>query len=79
MAQLAFPEAQVRGDFAAVARTDAALRAALLRAPTPRDSILGSPGTDFIWAGGRLLDAWPANPDENEYTPRAGLATSRRC
>ena len=22
----------------------------------------------MIWAGGRLLEAWPANPDENEYT-----------
>jgi hypothetical protein len=28
---------------------------------------VGSPGSDFIWAGGRLLDGWPANPDENEY------------
>src|SRR5262249_56227909 len=27
-----------------------------------------TPLTDFIWAGGRLLDAWPANPDENQYT-----------
>jgi uncharacterized membrane protein YdfJ with MMPL/SSD domain len=30
--------------------------------------VLGSPGTDLIWADGRLLDAWPANPDEDEYT-----------
>jgi hypothetical protein len=22
----------------------------------------------LIWDGGRLLDAWPSNPDENEYT-----------
>ena len=33
-----------------------------------RRSLLGgSPGSDFIWAGGKLLDGWPANPDENEY------------
>jgi len=30
--------------------------------------VIGSPGTDLIWAGGRLLDAWPASPDENQYT-----------
>src|SRR5262249_14338332 len=23
---------------------------------------------DLAWAGGKLLDAWPANPDENLYT-----------
>ena len=27
-----------------------------------------APGTDLIWAGGRLVDAWPASPDENLYT-----------
>ena len=31
------------------------------------DSILGNPGTEFIWAGGRLAHAWPANPSENQY------------
>ncbi len=30
-------------------------------------SILGNPGTEFIWAGGRLVDAWPANPSDNAY------------
>src|SRR5262249_12411951 len=33
-----------------------------------RGSVLGSPGTDLVWAGGKLLDSWPASPDENEYT-----------
>src|SRR5205823_3516094 len=32
-----------------------------------RDSILGNPGTEFIYAGGGLVNAWPAAPDENEY------------
>ena len=35
--------------------------------PTHSGSIIGKPGADLIWAGGQLLDAWPANPDENEY------------
>ena len=30
--------------------------------------MIGSPGTDFITAGGRLYDSWPTNPDENLYT-----------
>jgi hypothetical protein len=29
--------------------------------------VIGSPGTDLVWASSRLLDAWPASPDENEY------------
>jgi hypothetical protein len=31
------------------------------------DTILGSPGTDFIWAGGRLADAWPTQTDDAQY------------
>ena len=30
--------------------------------------MIGSPGTDFLTAGGRLYDSWPASPDENQYT-----------
>jgi pimeloyl-ACP methyl ester carboxylesterase len=68
MAQLVFPEVQVKGDAAAVARTDASYARRYFAGPRGRGSILGAPGTDFLWAGGRLLDAWPANPDENEYS-----------
>ena len=38
-----------------------------------RGSIIGSPGTDLIWAGGRLVDAWPASPDENPVHARPGF------
>src|SRR5207253_1824242 len=31
------------------------------------ESILGNPGTRFMWGGGELADAWPANANENEY------------
>ena len=27
-----------------------------------------TPATTFAWGGGRLADAWPAAPDENEYS-----------
>jgi uncharacterized membrane protein YdfJ with MMPL/SSD domain/pimeloyl-ACP methyl ester carboxylesterase len=66
LAQVAFPSEQRWGDVAAVGRTDAAHARRLYAAED--DSIMGKPGTDLIFAGGRLLDAWPATPDEKEYS-----------
>jgi pimeloyl-ACP methyl ester carboxylesterase len=68
MAQLAFPRAQVWGDVAAVGRNDAAYARHFFASHADRGSVIGSPGTELIWSGGRLLDSWPASPDENEYT-----------
>ena len=51
-----------------IGRTDAAYGRRFFAAGADRGSVIGSPGTELVWAGGRLLDAWPANPDENEYT-----------
>ena len=68
MAQLAFPRAQLWGDVAAVGRSDAAYARRFFATHADRGSVIGSPGTELVWAGGRLLDAWPASPDENEYT-----------
>jgi pimeloyl-ACP methyl ester carboxylesterase len=68
MAQLIFPRAQVWGDVAAVGRSDAGYARRLFATHADRGSVIGSPGTDLIWAGGRLLDSWPASPDENQYT-----------
>jgi pimeloyl-ACP methyl ester carboxylesterase len=66
-AGLAFPTAQVWGDVASAGRTDAAYAKRFFAAHADRGSLFDSPGTDLIWAGGALVDAWPANPDENEY------------
>jgi pimeloyl-ACP methyl ester carboxylesterase len=68
MAQVAFPSEQLWGDVAAVARADAAHARRFFATGENRGSVIGTPGTDLIWVGGRLLDAWPASPDENEYT-----------
>ena len=68
MAQLMFPRAQVWGEAAAIARTDAAYAKRFFAAHADRGSVIGAPGTDLVWAGGQLVDSWPANPDENEYT-----------
>jgi pimeloyl-ACP methyl ester carboxylesterase len=69
MADVALPKSFVWGDLASVGRVD--VRAAQQYfSPGERhgDSILGSPGTDFIWGGGQLTTAWPAGPDDNAYS-----------
>ena len=68
MTQAIFPRAQVWGDVAAFARADAAHARRFFATHADRGSVIGSPGTDFITAGGRLFDSWPASPDENLYT-----------
>ena len=68
MSKAILPRVQVWGDVAAVSRSDAASARRFFATEAGRGSVLGSPGTDFIWAGGRLLDSWPASPEENEYT-----------
>ncbi len=68
MGQLIFPRAQLWGDVAAVGRSDAAYAKRFFATHADRGSVIGGPGTDLIWAGGRLLDSWPASPDENKYT-----------
>jgi pimeloyl-ACP methyl ester carboxylesterase len=67
LAQVAFPSEQLWGDVAAAARIDAARARRLYAAGADDGSIIGRPGTDLIWAGGGLVDAWPAQPDENQY------------
>ena len=66
-AGIAFPQGQVWGDVAAVARIDAAYGKRIFATGADRGSLIGSPGNELLWAGGRLLNAWPANPDEKEY------------
>jgi hypothetical protein len=71
LADLFYPKAFVWGEYAAVARADAAAAKAYYSSgAAERSSILGKgqPGTDFLWDGGRLVDSWPATPGENEYS-----------
>jgi pimeloyl-ACP methyl ester carboxylesterase len=68
MGQLVFPKAQVWGDVAAVGRSDAAYAQRFYATHADRGSAIGAPGTGFVWAGGKVLDSWPASPDENQYT-----------
>jgi hypothetical protein len=65
LSELAFPQSFIWGEMAARASADdwAAERYFSSR---DRGTILGSPGTEFIWGGGQLADAWPA-PAKQEY------------
>jgi pimeloyl-ACP methyl ester carboxylesterase len=68
LADFAFPTSFVWGELAAVSRDDADVAKRYFSPGGHRgDSILGNPGTRFIWGGGELADAWPAIAGENEY------------
>jgi pimeloyl-ACP methyl ester carboxylesterase len=68
LADFAFPTSFVWGQLASAGRADARAAERYFSSGEQRsDSIIGSPGTDFIWGGGRLVDAWPENANENEY------------
>jgi hypothetical protein len=68
LAQFAFPSAQVWGEVAATGRADAAAARRFFATRADRGSVIGAPLTDLVWVEGRLVNAWPANPDENLYT-----------
>ena len=71
LANLFYPKAFVWGEYAAVGRVDAAAaKAYYASGRADRSSILGKgdPASDFLWAGGRLVDSWPSEPGENAYS-----------
>jgi pimeloyl-ACP methyl ester carboxylesterase len=64
-----FPKSFVWGQYAGFGRPDVqAARQYFSSAGQRRTSNLGYAATAFIWGGGRLADAWPAAPDEGEYS-----------
>ena len=63
------PSRSSGAQYAAVARLDAQAAADYFSSGAgKRESNLGDAATAFIWGGGRLADAWPAAPDEDEYS-----------
>ena len=68
LADMAFPESFIWGEMAALGNADArAAHAYFASADRDAGTILGNPGTDFIWGGGKLADSWPAHPDDAAY------------
>jgi pimeloyl-ACP methyl ester carboxylesterase len=67
LADLAFPESFVWGEFAATGIADAAAADAYYAAGGDPGSVLRNTATDFLWGGGDLTDAWPASRDYDQY------------
>lgn len=65
LASIAFPQSFVWGEFASVGSIDFPAVRQYFAHPDP--SIIGSPGTDFLFAGGELANAWPAGTDSDQY------------
>ena len=60
-ARLLFPESFVWGDVGAASRADVgAAQRYFASGPHRADSILGNAATEFVWAGGRMPNVWPA-------------------
>jgi hypothetical protein len=65
LASIAFPQSFVWGEFASVGSIDFPAVRQYFAHPDP--SIIGSPGTAFLFAGGELANAWPAATDSDQY------------
>jgi pimeloyl-ACP methyl ester carboxylesterase len=64
-----YPKLFVWGQYAAAARVDAqAARDYFSSAGWQDSASLARAGNAVVWGGGRLVDAWPAAPDEDEYS-----------
>jgi pimeloyl-ACP methyl ester carboxylesterase len=67
LSRIVFPETQVWGDAASIAREDFdAARQAFSSNGRDR-SILRNTGARFLWADGKLVGAWPDAPDSHLY------------
>jgi pimeloyl-ACP methyl ester carboxylesterase len=68
LADLVFPQSFIWGEMASLGHADARAADRFFSADEDGgNTIVGHPGTDFIWGGGRLADAWPAAANEGEY------------
>jgi pimeloyl-ACP methyl ester carboxylesterase len=63
-----FPGEFVWGEYAASARLDAKAAKEYFSAGEGRKSDLAYAATAFGWGEGRMIDAWPATPDDDEYS-----------
>jgi pimeloyl-ACP methyl ester carboxylesterase len=64
-----YPKLFVWGQYAAAARVDAhAARDYFSSGGWQDGADLARAGNAVVWGGGRLVDAWPAAPDEDEYS-----------
>jgi pimeloyl-ACP methyl ester carboxylesterase len=74
MPNLMFPETQVWGDVAAIARADRSASRRTFAAGDP-GTTLGNAATSFLFGDGGLIDAWPANQDDDAYADPPAVDT----
>ena len=67
LANLLLPTSFTWGELASVGQIDRHAVQRYYASTGDRGSIIGNPGTDFLWGDGALLHAWPANPSQNQY------------
>jgi pimeloyl-ACP methyl ester carboxylesterase len=70
---LLFPTSFNWGESTSMVQLDARAAERYFSAPSlsssvGQGSIIGHPGTAFLWGNGGALNAWPANPSQNQYT-----------
>ena len=78
IADVLFPKVFVWGQYASFGRADAqAARDYFSPGEQVDGTNIGNAATTFSWGDGGLVDAWPAAPDENEYSQvrRSNLET----
>ena len=69
IADVLFPKLFVWGQYASFGKADAqAARDYFSNGGQEDGSNIGRAASTFGWGNGRLVDAWPAAPDENEYS-----------
>jgi pimeloyl-ACP methyl ester carboxylesterase len=64
---LLFPTSFTWGEASSMVQLDAPAAQRYYSSSGGRGSIIGNPGTDFLWGDGGLATAWPANPSRNQY------------
>jgi pimeloyl-ACP methyl ester carboxylesterase len=68
LSEIALPQSFVWGEFASIGMADAHPVQRYFSSGAGGGSIIGNPFAEFLWGGGGLVHAWPANPGENQYT-----------
>ena len=62
------PELFVRGQYASAAMLDAEVARDYFAGGSDDPSDLARAASSLAWGGGRLVDAWPASPHEEDYS-----------
>lgn len=64
---LIVPQSFTWGEAASVVQLDAHAAAGYFGSAAGHGSIIGDPGSEFLWSNGGLVSAWPANPSRDQY------------